>query len=261
MGDVNNRNYQLKLAFQDDDLRKPKHDEMMHWLDRWLRNIENVRPFLSPRPRRYVETTTVLDRESLSLVNSSKDRDSIISQLKRDSQAERQWVSQPWDDEPPMAISYKGRSWEPMLNAEAGSYNRLLGFCDLMVRYEVSAELARKVCLTKKILSVHPDKNLSKPYFPKWVFEDVGSQCSYEDGTGARDLYFEVKTEIKSIGELMRQVQLYRSSVELKRARDYNGIALIVVAPPHDEAAKVLRSHSVGFIEYRPLDGAGLVSI
>jgi hypothetical protein len=43
---LNTRNYQLNLAFNDADLRKPKHDEIMHWLAAWVRRPENARQFV-----------------------------------------------------------------------------------------------------------------------------------------------------------------------------------------------------------------------
>ena len=46
MGDINNRNLQLKLAFQDEDMRKPAHDKIMHWLDVWVKETKNIAPFL-----------------------------------------------------------------------------------------------------------------------------------------------------------------------------------------------------------------------
>lgn len=72
----------------------------------------------------------------------------------------------------------------------------------------------------------------------------------YRSGPGNYEIYFEVKSEIKSIGELIRQLQLYRSSStfheSLPRAR------LVVVAPPHNGAASVCHENGFDLLEYRP---------
>ena len=63
---------------------------------------------------------------------------------------------------------------------------------------------------------------------------------------------FEVKTEIRSIGELMRQLQLYRSALPPRGGYEVPETWLCVVAPPHPEAAAVCRDQGFPFLEYRP---------
>jgi hypothetical protein len=51
MSKINPRNYQLGLAFNEPDLKKPKHDQIMHWLSEWVQDPENIRPFTSKKCR------------------------------------------------------------------------------------------------------------------------------------------------------------------------------------------------------------------
>lgn len=55
-------------------------------------------------------------------------------------------------------------------------------------------------------------------------------------------VYFEVKTKIPSIGELLRQLQFYKTMV--------GESPIVVVAPDNAEAARVVRSQGFGFIAY-----------
>ena len=56
-----------------------------------------------------------------------------------------------------------------------------------------------------------------------------------------KSIYIEVKTEIKSIGELIRQINHYRTYLK----GDY------YVLCPNDECRKILEDQNIGFISYK----------
>ena len=249
MGDINNRNLQLKLAFQDEDMRKPTHDKIMRWLDVWIKDTKNVTPFLKRSVSRSEINSLEFDEHSLANLERSKMKDSILRQLKPILENAAKGREAAWEDEPPRTIKFVSREWEPMLHTDSSySGSRMLGFCDLRAVYEITTSIYRKVVTFKRLPTIEPDANLSTSGFKKWVIEDspTATRHSYETGTSNCSLHFEVKSEIRSIGELMRQLSLYSSSQELKY-----GERLIVVAPPNNEAAEVVRSHGYGFVEYR----------
>ena len=58
-----------------------------------------------------------------------------------------------------------------------------------------------------------------------------------------REFFFEVKSSIPSIGELMRQINLYR----LHKPQGY-----FIVVSPDESAKEVLRSQHIHFVKYDP---------
>ncbi len=78
------------------------------------------------------------------------------------------------------------------------------------------------------------------------------SEETWSEGFGTLRLFFEVKTEIPSVGELMRLLQMYRNSMTFRfRSEERVVSRLIVVAPPNNEAASVCQDHGIAFLEYR----------
>ena len=117
MGKINDKNFQLRLAFQDTDLRKPKHDEIMHWLDNWVNDFKNVEPFFEDRRERGIGNYSALDEESRLLVNESPRKESIIQQFNLEFKESHSVRREPWSDEPPRKIDYLARRWEKCYTA------------------------------------------------------------------------------------------------------------------------------------------------
>ncbi len=78
------------------------------------------------------------------------------------------------------------------------------------------------------------------------VYEYVGDNHRWSETEIDIRLLFEVKSEIRSIGELMRQLQLYRSTDSFRNI----STKLIVVAPPHADAKRICNEQGVHFLEY-----------
>ena len=247
MGKINEKNLQFRLAFNDEDLRKPAHDDIMKWLDVWVKEPENVRRFFKDFRSRTRNEFHSLDEESKQFVESSADKNSINQQFNARYTSKYSEVKKHDLPEPALTIKYKGRQWEGMLYARDESYSRkqFLGFCDMVATYNVTSETSHD---TNHIMKVELDKETT--YYKSWKFTEVETQVGLAERVEPKRIFFEVKTEIRSIGELLRQLQFYRSSAEVSHAYQHSGIALVVVAPPNSEARQIVESHGFGFVDF-----------
>lgn len=120
--------------------------------------------------------------------------------------------------------------WEqPITNSSFGGRSFVVGFADMMIRYQ-----RPYIALDTGDLSdscfydwLRSSRSLTQPSYFGWK-----SACAY----------FEVKTEIKSLGELMRQIQLYRN---------YSRGDWFVVSPD-TRYVETLAEQGVRFVEYSP---------
>jgi len=246
MSNINTRNYQLNLAFNDTDLRTPKHDAIMHWLQAWVKEADNVRRLLRPKFSHRIEAIRhELTPDSLSLMKGSPDAHSITSDFSIQHKESSADVKAPWQGEPGPDLRFHQMQWELPLKGERGE---VIGFVDLWARYSVGEVLRRVTTKSHRLDSLEPKERHSR-FLQTWSFSPVGDHVTYEQQLTGLSLFFEVKTEIRSVGELMRQLQLYRSSSTF---RGHAPSRLIVVAPANNEAASVCLDHGIPFIEYRP---------
>lgn len=253
MSDVKNRSYQLMLAFEDNDLKTPEHDRIVLWLAKWAKQIDNIKPFLSDRHDRVERTKIELDSESQKILADCNERYSIELHLKSENEKFPIHVPRkPWPDEPPMKYKYSHGEWEPQLHTSDnyGSYKRMIGYLDYAAHYVVSSRLHRTNVITKKLVFEERAEATNQRKPRNWSLVEVGSRVDYWEEECIRTIYFEVKSEIKSIGALMRQLTLYRHSDEVKSAFSRNGLGVIVVAPNHPIAAGVLEEQGYAFLAY-----------
>lgn len=251
MGKINARNFQLNLAFNDQDLRTPKHDEIMHWLTAWTQNTANIRPLYAKAARQRSEHVEHrLDAQSAKLLEPLREyeKERILSDLNRQFSGRVSAVKEAWPKEPERRVDYCRMQWEPPLKNGRG----IVGFCDLHCQYNVSFELEKVLLSQYSLASVEPvPRDPEKPaYSPnRWAFALVTSGEWWRQPADECNLYFEVKTEIRSVGELMRQLQLYRSTDTFQWSTRNR---LVVVAPANNEAASVCEAHGISFVDYRP---------
>lgn len=250
MGKINDKNLQYRLAFQDEDLKKPTHDVIMHWLDDWTKNPNNVAHFFKDNRKRTRNTYYSLNSVSKEQVEQSQLKSSIFQQFESDFRNKYLTVDR-HDSEPTMSVNYVGRQWEALLHAYDENYSRkqFMGFCDLVATYDVTVETEHQTVHYKNLASIDPDPEYKQ--WKKWKFLDDETKSSYVNRNESMNLFFEVKSEIRSIGELMRQIQFYRTSTEVKQAFRTNGCGMVVVAPSNKEAEEVVRSHGFGFVEFQ----------
>lgn len=246
---VDSKNEGQFSLFGETDTPTPKHDKIMLWLEEWVRKPQNIKTLVKRGSRRYETTTYSFDEESKNALRGYKYSHLVEYQFRKEFEKRHVDVASPWPDEPESIFKFSGREWEPELYNER-NYERTTsrGNCDMLAVYEFTSTIHRKVDCYKKLKSIEPIK--LRGIGETWEFEDSSTPkaVSYDTETGRHFLYFEVKPSIPAIGTLMRQLNRYKGSYELK---NYGG-RLIVVAPPNNDAAAVVRSHGYGFVEYRP---------
>ena len=250
MSRLNPRNYQLGLAFNDTDLKEPKHDEIMQWLTTWVKQEVNIRALFRPTYRhRWHVTRHVLDEAATRQVadNPSHRRHQIEDNFYRRHSAKEVRFCGQWQDEPILRLGYQSSEWELPLSSGRGA---VMGFCDLYCQYEVGDSLHYVTTHLHSFQSQRTEYGIEQ-----WNFGKVAETFSWQQQTAVLRMFFEVKTKIPSVGELMRQLQLYRTSRTIRTATWIGDVPainkMIVVAPPNNEAASVCREHRIPFVEYR----------
>jgi hypothetical protein len=257
MGKIKEQNFQLKLALQDEDLKTPTHDEILFWVEEWARNVENIRPFLKIAPQRREYTVVELDQTSLDSIKGASEIHSIEISIKSENEKLHfKPAKAPWEGEPPCQLVYKFGKWEPQLNVvDQNGNSRMVGFLDYAARYEFTCQVNRTTRVIKRVVFDEDLKPvMGTSYRPprKWHLEEVETRVEFSVEMDYRRIYFEIKSAIKSVGDLMRQLTYYRNSHEIKVVEERNGIGIIVVAPENDKATRVIREQGYAFVAYTP---------
>jgi hypothetical protein len=188
VGKINDKNMQYRMAFQDEDLRKPAHDDIMCWLDDWAKNTENVSRFFNDSRKRTRNTYHRLSASSKDMVELSPNKLSIYQQFESDFKNQYSSVES-HEDEPAMSIAYASRQWEALLHAHDENYGRkqFMGFCDLAATYEVTMETEHRTVHYKNIESIEPDTE--NKYCKKWKFCEGETKSGYADRSVAIELF------------------------------------------------------------------------
>lgn len=248
---------QQRFGFQDNDLRHPGHDQIMQWLSKvapkmlatWIGPAgswpsERIRELHGQLQQTVAKHTAELQK-SLEAARSREDRPNTalgrqLAELSaaNTSRFERLAAAlktlDGLDITPPAAfpdIRIDGPpEWEfPVTSANYGNKPFVVGFADMAVRFHrphLSLDLGD---LSSQMFGdwQQSGRPLEKPSYFVWMRE-----CAY----------FEVKTEIPSLGELMRQINLYRTYL---KGRWY-------IVSPDTRHVETLAEQNVGFIEYNP---------
>jgi hypothetical protein len=234
---------QERFGFKDEELPQPKHDEIMFWLDA---NIESVVAGLFPQEWTEAEISSqerlvgrargiwlegfkdghgVGPEEAKHLRILDADIQNWRSHADRDKERECRdrrdayllSLAQnlphpgPVPSRPPCKIL--SRKWEyPIMDR-----TYVVGFVDF--------------CVGIGRPSVWLDGvEQARAFAPSWKIS-----------TDRVNLLFEVKTEIRSLGELMRQINLYRA---------YEDHGQFFVVSPDDRFTSTLESQNIGFVKY-----------
>lgn len=172
---------QQRFGFHDNDLKTPKHDEIMLWLDEHIDTI--------------VKNTVGFEIEIPSYCNPP----AYIVKEAEDKYIFK--VGKPIWEYPIMDKKY------------------CIGFIDLVVAYETTCVWREN---TRTYL--HTEDNFV-----------------YHVGTTEHNLYFEIKSSIPSLGELVRQIRLYQQYAQ----------GTFIVVCPDARFEKPLASQGIKFVEYK----------
>lgn len=221
---------QQRFGFLDDDLKKPKHDEIMLWLNNCV--DEKLQEWLDV-PKEWTDDEIAKHRQEATGKRKEK-IDNLREQLEhlksfsslfdkseeevtqKEQELKRALEPVPHacvPGKPPIKIELK--LWEHPIKNQ----NYIVGFADMMVVYK------------KPYLSLSIEFS-AQGWIEKWIVTEYAER---EDG-----VFFEVKTEIPSLGELIRQINMYRT----------NGARRFFVVSPDDSYARLLKEQGIGMIRF-----------
>lgn len=193
-----------QLGFWDEEVSKPDHDAVCLWA---YQNAESIFRAVSPE---------LFDR-------GWNECDPGFQSI-QDSAAIRAFIA----DNPRPNPKVSKRTLECVLRSYTG-YNeqtvRIVGFADLMLETIVPSVAKRYIADP----SGHGDD----------VFD--GYELGWSDGPYRTSrILVEAKSVLPTVGELMRQIQLYRTAFSGK----------VVVVAPDDRYAEILEEQGVTFVKY-----------
>ena len=186
-----------KFGFKDDDLKKPKHDDIMFWLESEVKKHENTTDYFE-----FIGAYASLGKNIVS--RSSRTTEKAAGEVRNILDENR-------------TMSLESLTWE----YEIKKGNWTVGFIDLLTQHKI--------------------------YVP------------YPNDSFYITTVFEVKTEIPTMGELLRQIRAYEDSLyyQLRCSLDpccnAKNLVLWRVVGPEISYKDSLRRQGVGSIVY-PLD-------
>ena len=236
---------QQRFGFQDGDLKTPKHDEMMLWLDANAETIsERIVGYesswlLDDIQELEIGATNAVESAKVSARENAADAVRRLEQLSSDDFGWRtrceeartraiDWANRllGWRlGDPPEKPSIKVKKrWEyAVVDQKYGGSKYVVGFIDMCVD------------VWNPCLSLAPHEP-SAPY----VGEHDGVLPNWAVMKNHHSLLFEVKSTIPSLGELIRQLRMYQT---------YTDGTFYVVAPD-SKYKPTLRSQGIGFVHY-----------
>ena len=235
--------FQIKMAFMDEDLKRPKHDEIMFWLTEWVKQPANVRSLVPQLPHRRI---TVADHRL------EPDAEAAIKGQGGpwqgfpygEHETKQNYRREPWPHEPEPRLLFKSAQWELPLKEN----NRTVAFADLVANYDYCQYLSGRN--TTFHMAERIEDSSSRRVL--WKYPETRTIHTFAQTLDTVSIVFEVKTSILSVGDLMRQLNYYRETSMFKEHRREDSIPpiLVVVAPANPEAEGVCKAHGIGFVRY-----------
>ncbi|WP_417914982.1 hypothetical protein [Candidatus Electronema sp. JM] len=262
MAEPKAKTLQQRFGFMDTDMKKPKHDEIMLWLDSiveeriasWIKhepewNSEIISDYQKVFSNSRQNLLLFLERRKGRIENDIKEFESLKEADKYSSYYESRYRESLEDlgllkelhekaarleklDPVPVkpSLSNIKKIWECPVK---GYNDYIVGFIDLKVTYDYPELILAGISIPADLYRIS-----GITWSPKWEVHTI-QQGHYPC---ADPIYFEVKTEIPSLGELIRQINIYR---------EY-GAKKIFVVSPDDRYVSVLQEQGIGFIKYIP---------
>ncbi len=236
----------------DADLKKPKHDEIMLWLRENISDvIQTIDAPLSEYDRSQLEESARgWIQQTIACIKPIQKNASVAlsNLLNKDAGAVEQPLTEEFTEQDTKRLEYmrnwngfenipnrprsvvQHTTWELPITNHSNTYESKsskypIGFVDMAVSYTLY-----KPHVTGFKTSGHGQSILTE------IANKIGVDFSGEH----QCVYIEVKTEIPSLGELIRQIQLYK---------EYNPGRYFVLAPD-DSYRDVLSEQRIGFIQY-----------
>lgn len=227
---------QQRFGFLDDDLKTPNHDEIMQWLN--AHSVDVAKGILGWSETWDQETVNKLKKETMSFIDRM-----IFEYSSRIEEFEDRAIRDAWSNQQ-----------LENANNKLSFYRAFDGLGELPLKPEIKAKCIWERAISREkfiigfvdMLMVVDQYSLSVDNITKEKRNDYGMLTEVDElpkyeliYSGTR-FYFEVKTAIPSIGELLRQINMYREYTE----------SLFFVVSPEDKFIKQLNDQGVGFIKY-----------
>jgi hypothetical protein len=221
---------QARFGFLDEDLKTSSHDEIMEWLDSNSQNL--IQQILNWKPEWDKEFIKSCQEKAQSAVNNQ-----LEEWQKSNYSGNKEYIEkfQSWSglgalpEKPSLGINLK---WEYTVST---GNQFVVGFIDMKavvfnstitledVKYESS--------MKKYMLLEHYHSSRERYSYPSWYVNKESQRT---------EIYFEVKSSLPSLGELIRQIRMYEEYVKGK----------FYVVAPDDKYAEQLQRQGIGFIKY-----------
>jgi|GEM_PF-1678164 len=230
-----------RAGFKDEDLKTPEHDRIMLWLDsnieEVIRNLFGSDLWPEDEVRKHRDSAAKqVENDKNQLVKQIQDEEEILARYKEEGSSSLGKILGPeykareiaarkkslhekkdrlqelkaWggigDPPAPHGFTVRRKKWEAAIR----NRDYVVGSIDFLVQ------------INRPVLDIKVADG-----FPQW-----------ENGYGAVEVLFEVKSQIKSLGELLRQIRFYQ---EYQRG-------IYVVVSPDDRFAGVLRDQGIRFV-------------
>lgn len=201
---------QQRFGFKDNDLTTPLHDEILLWLDE---NIEEViKDLIRWNPEWEPSEIEAAQRRMLAYI---EEQSSCC--YSRDLKLEWENCIPPI---PPKSELEIHTTWEhPIVTSSKNKY--IVGFIDLKADCDIPV----------------------RPITPSVVTYDAPSCPRWYISTIERTYYFEIKTTINSLGEVIRQIRMYKEYAH----------GFFVIVCPDDRFKEAIESQNITFVKYEPM--------
>jgi len=248
---------QQKLGFFDDDIKKPKHDELMLWLDS---NIPRIINELFNCPLTEQETNSLIEQSNKNIKEVLEYLKRTSNNLKKElnmSDSERRRLPMGLQRKPgeiqeliiekenkiaflekytlnneipaKPTITRIKKTWELPVTTATYSNKYTIGFIDFAASFNVPVLEFAGLRFSRK-----DNFNTEKEYYD---FDEKILGFTYY--SLPKTIYIEVKTEINSLGDLIRQINQYKTYL----VGDY------YVLCPDSKYKELLQEQGIKFIE------------
>lgn len=229
---------QQRFGFLDDDLKTPKHDEIIMWVDANMEAIltEIINPNseweIGKELQAEIDATPIAVNEFLTNYAKQTKETSGMNYYRPsylEDYANKYTQLSAWNGlgnmpPKPNLRAIKKRWEQPIVSREY-----TVGFVDIYATYEMP-------CLSVK--GIEP----TGPGYSHFALKSDKSLPEWYIHWTDKAVAFEIKTNIPSLGELIRQIRMYQTYLSAK----------FVVVSPDDRFADPIESQGIGFYKYEP---------
>ncbi|MFZ6011576.1 MAG: hypothetical protein ACOYXT_14630 [Bacteroidota bacterium] len=241
MRDKKPNTLQSKLGFFDEDLKKPSHDKLMLWLNENIEAVEDIKRVAIDRMKvlnRYVVELKYFDGKKQKTDSDNQKIKELTDKIEIENK-KIDYLSS-WKDfkvrpeKPKTAITEK--TWELPITTQGqyqtGSSSKYtVGFVDMAVEFT-----SPRANVSGLISEKQPE--VTGNYYD-WI-GDIKGEIEITFNPEPTVIYIEVKTEIKSLGELNRQINHYKEYLK----------GYYYVLCPDNSPKSLLLEQRIGAIDY-----------